>query len=49
MILAFATDTRPPLVTVPQFLLLIALAAAILALIVTGTQRWKQHRASSRD
>jgi hypothetical protein len=41
--LAFAPDTRPPMITIPELVLVLALVAALVALIVGGTHLWKHH------
>jgi hypothetical protein len=42
MMLAFTPEYRPPLITVPQFLFMVALLAAIIALSRWGTRRRKR-------
>ena len=48
MMLGFTPESRPPMITVPELLFVIALVAAIIALIAGGTHLWK-HRSQRRE
>jgi hypothetical protein len=45
MMFGVAVETRPPLVTVPEFLFMVALLAGIIVLVLSGLRRWK-HRST---